>query len=51
MKKEYIRPTIEILNIEPLQIMAGSDGISFDNGNARGHATLFNDDYAEDEAW
>ena len=50
MKKEYIRSTIEILNIEPLQIMAGSDGISFDSDNNKGNATFY-DDYAEDEAW
>ena len=48
MKKEYIKPSIEIINIETQSMLAGSsdffDGYSSD--------TSLNSDYPdEDEAW
>ena len=49
MKKEYIKPTIEIINIEMQSMLAGSSKFNFDGYSG---TTSLNDDSAdEDEAW
>ena len=46
MKKTYIKPSVEIVNIGTQQMIAASGGILFDDLNSTGSSSL-NDDYAD----
>ena len=53
MKRKYIIPTVEVINIEAQQmLLAGSGGFSFNADGSSGTGSLGNDDeYADGDAW
>ena len=52
MKKEYIKPTMEIINIET-QYMLAASGVSFHDDNSKGEILWFEEVEAEKDvpAW
>ena len=49
MKKSYIKPSVEIVNIGTQQMIAASGDFLFDDLNSTGSSSL-NDDYADGPA-
>ena len=53
MKKEYINPTMEVVNIETMSVLAASDKVGIGSGTkSPGGADSRNfDPYWDDEEW